>query len=764
MAEFLVTTLADEPFDDSDLASETGDGAGLSLREAVALANALPGAESIRFADGLQGSTIVLGGAEIGILDDLDIAGDITISGGGGTRIFQVVEGIVSMSGLTIAEGAEGGSALGGGIFVGGATEGTLTGMTFRDNAAGNGGAIANEGLLEIHDSRIVANQAGATGGAISNREFGIVTIEGTLIEGNTSGGNGGGIYNAGGLVMSGGALGNNSATGVGADGGGLANVAQDTDSFGEATLSGVRVFDNQAAGFGGGIANDGILNLSDVSITGNATDPNSATSDGGGLYNGTNFILGGSGGLVRPTVNADDLLVSGNSASDDGGGIANFGQMRLSSVVVDGNRAGAIGENASSPALGGGIYSATPDGDLILFEATVANNVAETANLTSEGGGIYAGGSTRLTNVTLANNEAYLGGGLHAGNDISADVRVTNATITGNQAAIGGGVYTGSFAARTVLSNSVITGNSSDMLDIFGRLTPDISARASTANVSFEGANLVGQFDLAQIRGIIEGTLGNVVVRVQPATVFASVVTVDPDGIAESGDEFAAGRLANNGGARDTVALRIDAGEPDNPAIDAAVSAALDEAVLGIDLDGDGAANDQLVNGTDARGEGYARRLGSEVDIGAFEVLNIAGLGRGLSVDDAQTVAYLYEAALNRDGNIDLDGLNFWIDAREGGFTELQVAEAFLDNPEFTEAFGPIDSLSDLELVEQLYRNVLDREGEQDGIDFWTGVLGDGASRAFVVLSFAESPENVEGSPFVLGLFEEIRGEWAFA
>jgi hypothetical protein len=134
----------------------------------------------------------------------------------------------------------------------------------------------------------------------------------------------------------------------------------------------------------------------------------------------------------------------------------------------------------------------------------------------------------------------------------------------------------------------------------------------------------------------------------------------------------------------------------------------------------------------------------------------------------DVRTVALLYEAGLNRDGNIDAPGLNFWIDARESGFSARQVANAFLRSPEFEAAFGdPLDTaderfLDDTALVEQLYRNVLNREGEAGGVDFWVAALeGPLFDRPAVLLAFANSPENLAGSPFVNDMAETAPGFW---
>lgn len=139
-------------------------------------------------------------------------------------------------------------------------------------------------------------------------------------------------------------------------------------------------------------------------------------------------------------------------------------------------------------------------------------------------------------------------------------------------------------------------------------------------------------------------------------------------------------------------------------------------------------------------------------------------GFGAGLAAEEARTVAYLYEAGLDRNGEIDAPGLNFWIDRREAGLTERGLAQAFLNSPEFEAAIGAPESLTDRALVEQLYRNVLDREGEAGGIAFWEGQLARSVvSRADLLLAFAESPENVEGSPQVLDLAEVGPGQWDF-
>ncbi|MEL6217077.1 MAG: DUF4214 domain-containing protein [Pseudomonadota bacterium] len=135
------------------------------------------------------------------------------------------------------------------------------------------------------------------------------------------------------------------------------------------------------------------------------------------------------------------------------------------------------------------------------------------------------------------------------------------------------------------------------------------------------------------------------------------------------------------------------------------------------------------------------------------------------LTVEEARTVARIYEAALDRDGNIDLAGLNFWIDQREAGLTELELASAFVDSREFEDIFGDPDELTDREFVQVLYQNILERSGEPAGVSFWEGQLGlADFDRDDLLLAFAESPENVAGTAFIATLAETEPGFWTFA
>jgi len=145
-----------------------------------------------------------------------------------------------------------------------------------------------------------------------------------------------------------------------------------------------------------------------------------------------------------------------------------------------------------------------------------------------------------------------------------------------------------------------------------------------------------------------------------------------------------------------------------------------------------------------------------------------------GVSPEEAQTVALLYEAGLGREAAF--AGLNFWIDRFEDGASLTAIAQAFLDSDEFAGNVGEPETLDDGAFVTALFENVIGRGPAPAGFDFWTGRLADGASRAETLLAFAIAPENAGQSPRVEtlapvamaedptdALREDIEPEWFF-
>jgi len=220
----------------------------------------------------------------------------------------------------------------GGGIWNNGTL--TITGGSYNGNQAQNGAGFynASNGSVTLTNAGVSSNIASANGGGVYN--LGAVSISSAGVGPNNGANNGGGIWNNGLLTITSAGVTTNTAS---ANGGGIYNA-----SNGTATLTTAGVSDNQAPnGSGGGIYNDGTLN-----VTSSGVDANQAAF-GGGIYNG----LGGA------TASLTSAQVNGNSATQQGGGIFNNGTLDVNGARVNNNSAGQAG---------GGIYN--QNGTAVIF------------------------------------------------------------------------------------------------------------------------------------------------------------------------------------------------------------------------------------------------------------------------------------------------------------------------------------------------------------------------------------------------------------
>ncbi len=133
---------------------------------------------------------------------------------------------------------------------------------------------------------------------------------------------------------------------------------------------------------------------------------------------------------------------------------------------------------------------------------------------------------------------------------------------------------------------------------------------------------------------------------------------------------------------------------------------------------------------------------------LNGIERLDFFDQNLALDIDGDPAKAYrIYKAAFDRAP--DLAGLGFWIYSLDVGQTGLQMAQGFVNSEEFTRTYGVNSSYQDF--VERLYLNILDRPGEDAGVNFWINALQNGASRAEILLEFSESRENVNNiAPFI--------------
>lgn len=173
-------------------------------------------------------------------------------------------------------------------------------------------------------------------------------------VEGNTTEGGGGGIYNYGGIVTMSDSVSvkNNSA---GYSGGGIVNIS---DS-GEVNISdNASVVGNTTEGYGGGITNSG----GSVKISDNVLiEENTATSFGGGIYNAGTMEMSGSANITKNSSEqygagifnfgtlklTENTSVVGNTTETNGGGIFNFKTLILGGAInISDNKAGDVASN----------------------------------------------------------------------------------------------------------------------------------------------------------------------------------------------------------------------------------------------------------------------------------------------------------------------------------------------------------------------------------------------------------------------------------
>lgn len=152
---------------------------------------------------------------------------------------------------------------------------------------------------------------------------------------------------------------------------------------------------------------------LDGVTITGGNANGSDDHARGGGMYNFGIHSTNGS----SPTLT--NVTISGNMASNDGGGIYNnYSSPTLTNVTISGNEAN----------WGGGMYNYNTR--LTLTNVTISGNTA-----TEKGGGMYNfAGTPTLTNVTISGNEASNGGGMY--NDNSYPL-IRNSIVWGNSNSI---------------------------------------------------------------------------------------------------------------------------------------------------------------------------------------------------------------------------------------------------------------------------------------------------------------------------------------
>jgi len=299
--------------------NDTNDGSannGLSLRDAILIANANPNTEyEIHLTGGATYDLTINGILEdAGRTGDFDIAARnnvlyITAENGQKAtinasnlpdRVFDVRGGgQLSLQNVVVTGGANYDNG-GGGINVNGNGFLDLYNSTVSGNYASSnpGGGILNDGSLYLRNGSMVSNNMAGTGGGIYNRGGTLIAIDATINNNRSESGDGLG------------------------SGGGIGTIA------GSMTLINTTVNGNSAGFSGGGIKNNGSpVALLNTTISGNTAE------SGGGIDAGYGGVIN----LINSTVTNNTAVYIGGY--DSGGGISNPGAtVNLKNTIVAGN------------------------------------------------------------------------------------------------------------------------------------------------------------------------------------------------------------------------------------------------------------------------------------------------------------------------------------------------------------------------------------------------------------------------------------------
>ena len=315
-------------------------------------------------------------------------------------------------------------------------------------------------------------------------------------------------------------------------------------------------------------------------------------------------------------TVSISGLTISGGTSTDGGGIYAYDTDLTVSQCVVSGNTATDLGGGIAvrgysasllltdstvsnnTAFLGGGV--GTTSAAITIQRSTIANNTATTSSYYGGGGIMVHNDNNNMLTVTdstiSGNSSSYNGGGIMVRHTAA---NISNSTVTGNTAAnYGGGLYFHGVYSGTTVTNSTITGNQASYGG--GLSTSYSSSYASASNSAFGGNSASGSDPDMH-------TANSYIVLDHSLVQAPGGATITDNGGNLMNQAPMLGGLANNGGP--TLTHLPLAG---SPLIDA----------------GDPAFTGPPNN--DQRGAGYPRIVNGVVDIGATEYAAAAPPGPG--------------------------------------------------------------------------------------------------------------------------------------
>ena len=306
---------------------------------------------------------------------------------------------------------------------------------------------------------------------------------------------------------------------------------------------------DTTEACYGAGIANDGNLTMEDCTVSGCSAD------------NGYKYVDNSCGGIANDgNLTMRDCTVSGCSAQS-AGGIGNNANLLLTNCIIESCEAYVYD--------GGGIFSS---GSLTIHSCIISNCL--TAYVAGRGGGIASSGILAMTNSTIVDNEAIgWGGGL----EVSGASLMVGCTVSGNYATYtGGGIF--NEGGLLSLLNCTVSGNvafgcgiANSSTIYANHCTVAFNANEWTVNLEVENGVFYSQNSIFADNGtndvygvlismgynLIQNTNGCTITNSQPTDIYGADPLLGP--------------LQDNGGPTWTCALL-----PGSPAIDQGTSGGL--------------------------------------------------------------------------------------------------------------------------------------------------------------------------------------------
>lgn len=294
----------------------------------------------------------------------------------------------------------------------------TISGLTIENGFAANGGGVDNLGSLQLMNDVVSGNSTSSGANASGPTAVTVNASTTTLNFGGGNGGDGGGIYSAGSLVLTNDTVSSNT-TGSGGNG----------PTERTATLTGNDDTVMQDAGNGGDGA--GLYNTGTVVLAGDTFSDNSTGSGGNGESDTTMTFSGN-----------NDTTLQGAGSGGAGAGIFSTGSLGLSNTTVVGNATGSGGHGSISST-----FDQTGNDDTIIQDSSGGGN----------GGGLFVGGTFSLRNGTVSGNS---NGGPGSGMLDLDTIMSGNNEISyqfGDVPGFGGGIFafgTGTIEA-TIVANS---------------------------------------------------------------------------------------------------------------------------------------------------------------------------------------------------------------------------------------------------------------------------------------------------------------------